>query len=108
MIAAVLAIPLILGIGLALSEAPVTNVTNLLDESLLLATPIALGAMTGLWCERSGIVNIGIEGMMLGSAGVGYMVYAIARRRRRHRLALVLDPHRASAPAACSRRCTPC
>ena len=51
--------------------------TNLLDESLVLATPIALGAMTGLWCERSGIVNIGIEGMMLGSAGVGYMVYAV-------------------------------
>ena len=75
--AAILAIPLILGIALALSDAPVTNVTNLLEESLVLCTPIALGAMTGLWCERSGIINIGIEGMMLGSAGVGFMVYAI-------------------------------
>ncbi len=71
------AIPLIIGLALALSTAEVTNVTNLLDESLLLATPIALGAMTGLWCERSGIINIGIEGMMLGSAGIGYMTYAV-------------------------------
>ena len=75
--AALLAIPLILGVSLALSGAAETNVTNLLDESLVLATPIALGAMTGLWCERSGIINIGIEGMMLASAGVGYMTYAI-------------------------------
>jgi simple sugar transport system permease protein len=51
-------------------------VTNLLDESLVLSTPIALGAMTGLWSERSGIINIGIEGTMLGSAGVGFMVFA--------------------------------
>ncbi len=77
LVAAILAIPLILGISLALSSAPVTNVTNLLDESLVLATPIALGAMTGLWSERSGIINIGIEGMMLGAAGVGFMTYAL-------------------------------
>jgi simple sugar transport system permease protein len=77
LVAAALAIPLVLAIGLALSDAPATNVINLLDESLLLATPIALGAMTGLWCERSGIINIGIEGMMLGSAGIGFTFYAV-------------------------------
>ncbi|MCP3911161.1 MAG: ABC transporter permease [Actinomycetia bacterium] len=75
--AAALAIPLILALALGLSEAPVTNVTNLLDESLVLATPIALGSMTGLWCERSGIINIGIEGMMLASAGVGFTTFAV-------------------------------
>lgn len=77
LVAAALSIPLILVVSLALSAAPATNVTNLLDESLLLATPIALGAMTGLWSERSGIINIGIEGMMLGAAGVGFMTYAV-------------------------------
>lgn len=77
LVAAMLAIPLILAVSLALSSAPATNVTNLLDESLVLATPIALGAMTGLWSERSGIINIGIEGMMLGAAGVGFMAFAV-------------------------------
>lgn len=75
--AALLAVPLVVAIGLALSDTTTTNVVNLLSESLVLATPLALGSMTGLWCERSGIVNIGIEGQMLSAAGVGYMVYAL-------------------------------
>jgi simple sugar transport system permease protein len=76
-VSAALLVPLVLGLALALSDASSTNVTNLLDESLVLCTPIALGAMTGLWSERSGIVNIGIEGMMLSAAGVGFMTYAV-------------------------------
>ena len=36
--------------------------------------PIALGALCGIMNERSGIVNIGIEGMMLTAAFVGFMV----------------------------------
>ena len=41
---------------------------GILHASLIAATPIALGAYSGMFSERSGVVNIAIEGMMLISA----------------------------------------
>jgi simple sugar transport system permease protein len=44
---------------------------------LALAAPIALGAFCGFMNERSGIVNIGIEGMMIASAFTGWFVASL-------------------------------
>ncbi|MFN8518844.1 MAG: ABC transporter permease [Chloroflexota bacterium] len=44
---------------------------------VVLATPIALGAMCGFMNERTGVVNIGIEGMMLASAFTGWTAAAV-------------------------------
>ena len=43
-----------------------------LSATIRQAIPLILGAMSGISSERSGIVNIGIEGMMLMAAFTGY------------------------------------
>jgi general nucleoside transport system permease protein len=44
------------------------SLIGILSATLQLATPILLGALSGVLCESSAVINIAIEGMMLGAA----------------------------------------
>jgi general nucleoside transport system permease protein len=44
-----------------------------LSFTLRASVPLILGALSGILCERSGIINIGIEGMMLAGAFAAFV-----------------------------------
>jgi len=70
---------LILSLGVVLILSIVRIVTNANDitssgtisSTMRVATPILLAGLAGLWAERAGIVNIGIEGMMIVGSWMG-------------------------------------
>jgi ABC-type uncharacterized transport system permease subunit len=44
------------------------SITNLLEGTLAASIPLILGALAGCLCERSGVINIAIEGQLLFGA----------------------------------------
>ncbi|HEX2314809.1 MAG TPA: ABC transporter permease [Thermomonospora sp.] len=44
------------------------NFTSVLNATVLAATPLILGALCGVLCERSGVINVAIEGQFLVGA----------------------------------------
>ncbi|MCB0131933.1 MAG: ABC transporter permease, partial [Caldilineaceae bacterium] len=44
-----------------------------LNFTLRATIPLVLGALSGILCERTGIINIGIEGMMLAGAFAAFV-----------------------------------
>ena len=53
------------------------SMVGMLESTLFLAAPIAFGALSGVMCERVGVINIGIEGMLLTGAFTGAVVGSV-------------------------------
>jgi len=54
------------------------DLLGLLQNTVYLAVPLALGALGGVLCERSGVINVAIEGQLLVGAFGGALVGTVA------------------------------
>jgi len=53
--------------------------TGLLQGAIMLSVPLIFGSMSGLLCEKSGVINIAIEGQLLFAAFVSASVASITQ-----------------------------
>ncbi len=60
------------------TRLPLTTPDGLLGQTIFLALPLILGALAGVMCERSGVINVAIEGQMLVGAFAGAMMGTLA------------------------------
>ncbi|MEW9265350.1 ABC transporter permease [Kineococcus endophyticus] len=60
------------------ADAQSMDVVRLLQQTVFLATPLILGALAGVLGERSGVVNVAIEGQLLTGAFAGALVGSMA------------------------------
>jgi general nucleoside transport system permease protein len=67
----------VLGVVFQLVGYLIATVPVIAPVFVAAAAPVALGALCGIMNERSGVVNIGIEGMMLSSAFTAFLVAAL-------------------------------
>ena len=59
-------------------EGKTMSLTGLLQGSLLLAVPLVFGSLSGVLCERAGVINIAIEGHLLAGAFLSAVVASLS------------------------------
>lgn len=59
------------------AEGRSLSLLGMLQSTLLRSVPITFGALSGVLCERAGVINIAIEGMLLSAAFAGSVAASV-------------------------------